>query len=241
MILVLNFKSYFKKSKDYLKLTKNLEKIKGINFWLALNPYFYLVLAKKLKKKFKIGLQNLGPLSEKPQTGETLYDFELINLADFVLIGHSERYRLGENKEIIKQKIRTLQDKNLKLLIFFSENSYKPKTKFSQAKKQTENNLKEFLSVIKKENYKKIYFVYEPWWAISTEGGKIPSREFLEEFLAWYKSFIIRNSKFFIPILYGGSYNSRLAETYLGLSFAGYVLGKASTNLNELRLIAKRS
>lgn len=240
MILVLNFKSYFKNRKNYLQLSTKLKNLKEVEFWLALNPYFFLNLAQELKQSFKIGLQNLGPISEKPQTGETVYDFELVNLADFVLIGHSERYRLGENKEIIKQKIKTLQDKNLKLVIFFSENSYKPKEKFSQVKKQTEKNLKNFLSVIKKENYKKIYFVYEPWWAISTERGKIPSKKFLEEFLAWYKSFIIRNSKFFIPILYGGSYNSRLAETYRGLLFAGYVLGKASTNLNELRLIAKR-
>jgi triosephosphate isomerase len=129
--------------------------LKG-EFWLALNPYFYLSLIKKIKrKKFKIGLQNIGPISEKPQTGETIYDFEYINLADFVLLGHSERYRLGENKEIIKEKIKTLQGKNLKLLIFFSENSYEPKNKFYQVKKETERNLKNFLTVIKKKIIKK--------------------------------------------------------------------------------------
>ncbi|GIW68031.1 MAG: triosephosphate isomerase [Candidatus Parcubacteria bacterium] len=240
MIFVLNFKTYFKRSKEYLKLIKNLKNSKA-EFWLAVNPYFYLNLIKSLKvKKFKglkIGLQNLGPISEKPQTGETIYDFEGINLADFVLLGHSERYRLGENKEIIKEKIRTLQDKNLKLLIFFSENSYRPKNRFSQVKKQIEENLKEFLAVIKKENYKKIYFVYEPWWAISTEVGKIPSREFLEEFLEWYFEFINFKFKFSFPILYGGSYNSKLAEIYQGLKFNGYVLGKASTDIEELKKI----
>lgn len=239
MILVLNFKTYFKNKNNYLNLVEKLKKIKKANFWLALNPYFYLSLAPKLKKKFKVGLQNLGPISEKPQTGETVYDFELVNLADFVLIGHSERYRLGENKEIIKQKIKTLQDKNLKLLIFFSENSYQPKTKFSQVKKETQKNLEDFLSVIKKENYKKIYFVYEPWWAISTESGKIPSREFLEEFLNWYHNFLIFNFKFSIPILYGGSYNSKLAKIYHNLPFVGYVLGKASTDIKELHKLTQ--
>jgi len=229
MIIVLNFKTYLRKEKDYLSLVKKIERLKG-EFWLAINPYFYLSLIKKIKrKKIKIGIQNIGPISEKPQTGETIYDFELINLTDFILLGHSERYRLGENKEIIKEKIKTLQDKNLKLLIFFSENSHRPKNKFSQVIKETEKNLKDFLKVIKKENYKKIVFVYEPWWAISTEKGKSPSKEFLEEFLNWYKK------NFNFPIFYGGSYNSNLAKIYQGLEFNGYVLGRASIDINELK------
>jgi triosephosphate isomerase len=219
-----------KKTSDYLNLIKKLEKIKG-NFWLAINPYFYLKIYPLInKKKFKIGLQNLGKVAEKPQTGETIYDFELINKADFVLLGHSERYRLGENLELIKEKIKTLQDKNLKLLIFFSENSYEPKNSFSEVKKQTEKNLKNIISVIKKENYSKIYFVYEPWWAISTEGGKIPERKFLEEFLNWYQK-LTKALNYKFPIFYGGSYNSKLAKFYQGVKFDGYVLGKASIDI----------
>jgi len=236
MILVLNFKTYLKKTSDYLNLIKKLEKIKG-DFWLAINPYFYLKIYPLInKKKFKIRLQNLGKIAEKPQTGETIYDFELINKAGFILLGHSERYRLGENLELIKEKVKTLQDKNLKLLIFFSENSYEPKNSFANAKKQTEKNLKNILSVIKKENYSKIYFVYEPWWAISTEGGKIPERKFLEEFLNWYQK-LTKNLNYKFPIFYGGSYNSKLAKIYQGLKFDGYVLGRASTDVKEIKRI----
>lgn len=232
MIIVLNFKTYLRRKNDYLKLAQKLKKLKKNDLWLALNPYFYLSVAQPLKKMgFKIGLQNLAPLLTKPQTGETIFDFELINYADFVLLGHSERYRLGENKKIILEKIRTLQDKNLKLLIFFSENSHQAKTKFFQVQKQTEKNLKNFLSVIRKPNYRKIYFVYEPWWAISTETGKPPTKEFLEDFLKWYRKQIK------IPILYGGSYNSKLASFYEGLKFDGYLLGKASIDIKELKLI----
>jgi hypothetical protein len=46
MIFVLNFKTYLKKEKDYLNLIKKIEKLKG-EFWLAINPYFYLSLIKK--------------------------------------------------------------------------------------------------------------------------------------------------------------------------------------------------
>jgi triosephosphate isomerase len=233
MIFVLNFKTYFKKEKDYLNLIKKIQKLKG-QFWLAINPYFYFSLIKKIKnKKFKIGIQNLGPILEKPQTGEIIYDFEYINLGDFVLIGHSERYKLGENKEIIKEKIKSLQDKNLKLLIFFSENSYQFKERFQEVKKETEKNLKDFIQVIKEKNYKKIIFVYEPWWAISSEGGKIPSFDFLENFLNWYQN------NFNFPIFYGGSYNSKIALMYKKLKFDGYVLGKASTDFKELKILSQ--
>ncbi len=159
MIIVLNFKTYLKRTSDYLKLAGKLKKLKKNNLWLALNPYFYLSLAKPLKRMgFKIGLQNLAPLSAKPQTGETIFDFELINYADFVLLGHSERYRVGENKKIILEKIKTLQDKNLKLLIFFSENSHQAKTKFSQVQKQTEEKFKKVFSRLSKNQIIKNLF-----------------------------------------------------------------------------------
>lgn len=233
MIYVLNFKTFLIREKEYLKIINWLKKIKTKNkIWLAFNPYFYLSLRKKIKsQKFKIGLQNLGFVSEKPQTGEIVYEFELINQADFVLLGHSERYRVGENLEILKKKIDSLQDKKINLLIFFSENSYQPKNSFSETKNQLAKNLKFLLSSLKKENFSKIYLVYEPWWAISTEGGKIPSREFLNEFLTWY----FQNYSF--PILYGGSFNSKLKKEYENLKFDGYVLGRASSDLKELRLI----
>ncbi len=229
MIYILNFKTYFKKLKDYLSLIKKLKKIKNKNkIWLALNPYFYLILRKKIKG-FKIGLQNLCFISEKPQTGETIYEFELINKAHFVLLGHSERYRVGENLEVIKRKIETLQDKKINLVIFFSENSYEPKENFEEAKEETEKNLKFLLQKVKKENFKKIYLCYEPWWAISSELGKLPSKEFLNNFLTWYKE----NYPF--PIFYGGSYNSKIKEIYKNLNFDGFVLGRASTNFKELK------
>lgn len=233
MIYVLNFKTFLTKEKEYLKIINQLKKIKTKNdLWLALNPYFYFSLRRKIKtRKFKIGLQNLGFIFEKPQTGEIIYHFELINKADFVLLGHSERYRLGENLEILKNKIDSLQNEKINLLIFFSENSYKVPFEFSEIKNQLNQNLNFLLSSVKKENYSKIYLVYEPWWAISTEGGQIPSKEFLNKFLNWY----FENYKF--PILYGGSFNSKLKKEYEDLKFNGYVLGKVSIDLKELKLL----
>ena len=229
MIYVLNFKTYFKKVKDYLSLVKKLRKIKSKNkIWLALNPYFYLTLRKKIKG-FSVGLQNLGFISEKPQTGEVIYEFELINKAHFVLLGHSERYRVGENLEVIEKKVNLLQNKKINLVIFFSENSYEPKENFEEVKKETEKNLNFLLQNVKKENYKKIYLCYEPWWAISTEGGKLPSKEFLNNFLKWYKE------NYSFPIFYGGSYNSKIKKIYSEINFDGFVLGKASTSFKELK------
>jgi len=231
MIYVLNFKSYLKSVKEYLISIKKLKKL-NTYFWLAINPYFYLSIYKILhKSKFKIGLQNLSILTDKPQTGEVVYDFELVNKAYFVLIGHSERFKLGENTEIVKNKLKGLQDKNLKLLIFFSENSYKPSKDFSSVRKETQKNLENYLKVIKPQNYKKILLVYEPWWAISSEKGITPSTKFLDEFLKWYKD------RFNFPILYGGSYNSLLKEEYKNLDFQGFVLGKSSLSIKELKKI----
>ncbi|MCS7200895.1 MAG: triose-phosphate isomerase [Patescibacteria group bacterium] len=233
MIYILNFKNYLKREIDYLKIIKKLEKHKE-NFWLAINPYFYLNIAKKLKKpNLKLGLQNISLISTKPQTGEITPDFELIRKAKFVLIGHSERYRMGEDENIIHQKITTLQKTHFDLVIFFSENDYKPKNYFYQARKKIEKNLLTILKLIKESNNHRIYLVYEPWWAISSEMGKIPSLDFLTDFLYWYKKTL--GLKF--PLLYGGSYNSKIAKEFRSLDFDGYVLGKASTDYSEIKRI----
>jgi len=237
MILVLNFKTYLKTIKEHLKIIKFLKNFDNLKWWLAINPYFYLSLKNLIKKEkdlknIKIGLQNLGKNSEKPQTGEIVFSFELANKIDFVLIGHSERYKLGENIEIIKDKLNTLQNNNINFLVFFSENSYMPIENFKKIKDKVQKNLNNILSVIKRENLKKIFLVYEPWWAISTEGGKIPNKDFLKEFLDWYYS------NYNLPIFYGGSYNSNLSIEYLNLKFSGYVLGKSSINLSELKKIS---
>lgn len=231
MILILNYKTYFRKLKEYQKNIASL-KTKKIQIWHAVNPYFYLELRKKYSQKI-IGIQNLSLKIEKPLTGEISPDFELITKADFVLLGHSERFKIGEDINLIQKKIALLQNSPFKLVIFFSELSKKPKTKFSQVKNKTEKVLCNYLKSIQEKNLSKVIFVYEPWWAISSEQGKTPSKEFLQEFLCWFKE------KYPTKILYGGSFNAKLALQYRGLDFDGFVLGRASTQLNEIKKIIK--
>lgn len=231
MILILNYKTYFRKLSEY---QKNLLRLKSqnIQIWHAINPYFYLNLRKKFTKAI-IGLQNLSLPTTKPLTGEISPSFELIAKADFVLLGHSERFKVGENQALIKEKIKLLQELPLKLVIFFSELSPVPKTKFSQVKKETEKVCQNYLKVIQEKNLPKVIFVYEPWWAISSEKGQTPSKEFLQAFLDWFRP------KYPIKILYGGSFNTNLAFRYQGLDFDGFVLGKAATNLSEVKKLIK--
>jgi triosephosphate isomerase (TIM) len=228
MIIILNYKTYFTKISPYRKSIKAFDK----NVWHAVNPYFYLHLKKEFPRKI-IGLQNLSFRIDKPLTGEISPEFELVSKANFVLLGHSERFKVGENLEIVKKKIESLQNMPLNLVIFFSELSYRPKEKFNEVKKETEKVLNNYIQTISEENFSKIIFVYEPWWAISTEGGKIPSREFLQEFLDWFRS------KYTTRVFYGGSFNSQLALEYKGLDFDGFVLGKASTSIKEIKTIIK--
>lgn len=237
-ILILNTKTYLITSQQYFSLINQLKFIssKKVKIWLAINPYFYLQIVKNTKNKNKylsFGLQNISFISEnnKPQTGEVVINFEKINQAKFILLGHSERYRLGENLKIIKHKIDSLQNIKSNLVIFFSENSYKKQKNFKAVRKTIAKNLNFLIKDITPHNYQKIYLVYEPWWAISTEGNNKAEANFLQSFLEWYQ----QNYNF--PILYGGSYNSQLALEYKDLNFNGYVIGKASTKIEEIKKI----
>lgn len=234
-IIILNTKTYLITSQQYLSLINQLKLLsKKVKIWLAINPYFYLQIIKnseKLNKYITFGLQNISFISNKPQTGEVVTDFEKINQAKFILLGHSERYRLGENLKIIKHKIDSLQNIKSNLVIFFSENSYKKQKNFKSIKKTIANNLNFLIKDVAPSNHCKIHLAYEPWWAISTEGHNKAEINFLQSFLEWYKQ------HYSFPILYGGSYNSQLAIEYKDLNFNGYVVGKVSNKIQEIKKI----
>src|SRR5258708_4498731 len=69
-------------------------------------PFIYLFpLAKETdRKKLKIGAQNLHWADEGPFTGE-VSGAMLKGLADYVIVGHSERRAMGETYKVIAKKL----------------------------------------------------------------------------------------------------------------------------------------
>ena len=97
------------------------------------------------------------------------------------------------------------------------------------------DQLSELFNVSFLEN---VVIAYEPVWAIGT--GVTPSNEEIEENVSYIKRLIREIYNQNIKVLYGGSVKSENIETLKKIeSVDGFLIGKASTNYDELRKISE--
>lgn len=145
----------------------------------------------------------------------------------YVLVGHSERSRyLGETEDMVSKKLRVILEEGLTPILFVGDESRK-----SDDDGLITDKVRRLVSGLDTE---KIIFVYEPVWAISTEGGDSPASE---EALRGRDAILAGVDKD-VRVLYGGSVDSKTVNRYL--EFDGVVVGRASLDPKEVRKIAKQ-
>jgi triosephosphate isomerase len=239
MYFVANWKMYGNLSSlntldKVIKFSKSKEINKGRLIYCP--PY---TLISSFSKKFKncqigIGGQNCHE-SEiyGPYTG-SVNSRMLKNVgAHFVIIGHSENRKKGENNKLINLKIKSALDAKLKVIFCIGE------TLSEKRKKKTQSILSKQIKVgldgIK--NKLNIFIAYEPVWAIGT--GIIPKSKDLLETVDFIRSKF--NDK--IPkILYGGSVNPQNIKNLKEINnIDGFLIGGASQNANKFIDIVKKT
>lgn len=202
-------------------------------------PYPFLQAVKGVIKKAKLGAQDLfwqGPTGA--YTGEVSAT-ELKNFGvEYVIIGHSERRKMGETNEMVAKKVAAAVKEGLIPILCIGETLEEKKSGLR------EKVLKEQLEIglSKIENWKlkigNFFVAYEPVWAISTNPNAEPDTpeetrkvlDFLKEALFNFK-LKISNLKF----LYGGSVNADNIESFLQLpDISGALVGGASLKKDQL-------
>jgi len=149
----------------------------------------------------------------------------------YVLVGHSERRRLfNETEKIITEKLKAALKTGLKPLLFFGE------TKKDSDKEMT-SKLDLVLKGINKKDLQKILFVYEPAFAVSTQGGKILPINRIKEKLILIRDFLKKEYALSAPcIIYGGSVNDINLKQYLDQKeINGVVIGQASLSPSRMK------
>jgi len=159
----------------------------------------------------------------------------------YVIIGHSERRRyFGETDEMINKKIKAALKAKLKPIFCIGE------TEEEREKGETPEILKsqieKGLNKISKKEIKNIVIAYEPVWAIGTgkpcdidEAQKMGLliRKIIAKF---YSRSISEN----LPILYGGSVDSKNAAGYVKeAQLQGLLVGGASLDPKEFIKLVK--
>lgn len=176
-----------------------------------------------------IGAQDCFWEQEGSYTGQVSSQM-LKNLGcSHVILGHSERKKLGETPEMVARKVRAVLDVALIPVVCIGEN--------------TEREMNSILKDIKGTDVPKIVFVYEPEGAISTEPHAKPaSGEQLERALAVMRDVLGRKAgKEKTSILYGGSVSSKNIRAFMQLGVQGALVGAASLDAQEFVQLVKNA
>ena len=153
--------------------------------------------------------------------------------AHFVIIGHSENRKKGENDKLINLKIKSALEAKLKVIFCIGESlsdKIKKKTK-SILSKQIKVGLKGI------KNKSNIFIAYEPIWAIGT--GVVPTSKDLFKTIDFIKSKFKDKSP---KVLYGGSVSPKNIN-YLKVinNIDGFLIGGASQNAKKFIDIVKKT
>jgi len=197
-------------------------------------PFIWLSLLSG-KPLLSLGAQDIFWEEEGSYTGEISAKM-LKNLGvEYVIIGHSERRRLGETDEAINKKIRQALKNHLKVIFCVGEFERDEENNYFQFVK---NEILKGLDKIPANLFKNLIITYEPVWAISSVNKLGKARfnadtpENAQEMAIYIKRVlvslfgkVVRKS----PVLYGGSVDAKNAESFLKKEgIDGLLVGRTS-------------
>ena len=220
-------------------------------------PLPFIEAVKGVVKKARLGAQDLfwkNPVG--PFTGE-VSAAELKSLGvEYIIIGHSERRRLGETDDIISQKLAVALEAGLIPILCVGEtleqkNSGQKEKVISEQIKTSLSQLSplrqgfEGQANIKGQMSGDIYVAVEPVWAISTNAdaevdnpeNTLSTINFIKNELLLKQS-SVNDQMLNVRFLYGGSVSSSNTESFLKHSeIEGALVGGASLKSEEMAKI----
>jgi len=196
-------------------------------------PFVYLPQLQTTNYKLlKLGAQDCSWKKKGAFTGE-ISPSMLKNLGcKYVIIGHSERRKLGETDEMINKKIKAALKIKLKPILCIGETEKERKE--GKTSEVLRNQLKKALNNLTIKQFNNLTIAYEPVWAIGTGNPCDPLEA--KKALLFLRNFFKKQL-----ILYGGSVNSKNAIPYIKKAqFQGFIIGGASLRAKEFIEILKR-
>ncbi len=197
-------------------------------------PFTLLDSAKTLLPNFvKIGAQNCSDVDKGPFTGEISASMLQEKSVSHVLIGHSERRTLfKETDDVICKKVEAAIKSKLTPIVCIGETlSEKEANKTLQVLDSQINGL-----LAKIEPYEQVIVAYEPVWAIGT--GLTPDENEIKETHLYVKTKLNQHFNADIPILYGGSANSKNCSQIISIdNVGGLLVGGASLKTHDFKAI----
>ncbi len=204
-------------------------------------PYTNLMFAKQklTSSKVVLGAQNISAEPKGAFTGEISGEMLKSVGVNVVLVGHSERRKLFQEKnDVINKKIKEALSCGLKVVLCVGET--KTERANNKHKLIIQKQISEALKGIYENELKNIIFAYEPVWAIGT--GNVPTPKLVEEMVQTIRAELLNeyssSAEKSIKVLYGGSVNSSNAKMFANIfGVNGLLVGGASLNADEFAKI----
>lgn len=216
------------KARDIVKQVKKAsDKLKRSEV-VVCPPYLYLPLFAKAKgKNFKMGSQNAHHELSGSFTGEVsfsqLYQFGV----RFVIIGHSERRKMGETDEMVNNKVKSVVNSGMSAIICVGESARDTNGDYLDLIK---NQIRNALNDVPKKLLGNIVIAYEPIWAIGAKEAMSPRD--LHEMTIYIKKVLNDTFGFVsedVRIVYGGSVDKVNADALIQEgNVSGFLVGRQS-------------
>lgn len=223
-ILIANWKMNPVSEKEAIKLART----EDFRSAVIVPPFPFLGAVKKVLKNASLGAQNAFYEEKGAYTGE-ISPVMLKKLGvKYIIIGHSERRALGESDVTIARKVNAAMGAGCVAVLCVGEPLSVKKKGDAEVKKYIGTQLK----IFKNSKSKNLIIAYEPIWAIGTGKNANPEDA---AYVARCIQSIVR-----VPVLYGGSTNSKNAEGFLiRKEVSGLLVGGASLNAREFQKMLK--
>lgn len=241
-IIIANFKmnKTFSETKEYVKELSSLVDNSASKIYLCL-PYTSLYISKLYKGKlFKFGAQNVHEEEYGAYTGEISAQMLKDLKVELVIVGHSERRKMGESNDVINKKIKTALRFGLEVVLCVGETRAQKNT--NKTEFAIKKELSEALSGIYENELNNITIAYEPVWAVGT--GKIADFKDILAAVETIRAFIAqlysKDAAKNIKVVYGGSVDSQNAKQIIkSKNINGVMLGGTSLDPNNFAKLLK--
>ena len=205
-------------------------------------PFISLAAIKELIKgtSVKLGAQNMYFEDKGAYTGE-ISPLMLVDLCDFVILGHSERRQyFAETDEIINKKVKKALESGVKPILCVGETL--EDNEAGRTEQKITRQVNAGLGGINPTS--QLVIAYEPIWAIGT--GRAATGKQANATISLIRSILTniwnKETAKAVRILYGGSVTSNnVAEFITEADIDGALVGGASLKANEFVSIASQT
>lgn len=216
--------------------TKSVKTLPKKSYYLAA-PDIFIPHLQDIATHGYIGSQNISGVSLGQETGETIPSMIISGGADFVIIGHSEVRARGETADARAHKVALSLQSKFTTILCVGEHTRDTQGKYLA---ELEEDVKQALSLVKRDLFEHLVIAYEPVWAI---GGKTPAstHECFEVVIALRRALAalagIEYAKK-VHILYGGTVTKENAKSFIeegGVD--GLLIGRAAQDVGTFEEI----